>query len=444
MTIVLPKSKTLNELVTPTDLGPDLLKFKDVKIPAGFFPAGYEFAECLTLENLADIIMQQLIYEKWLLQPYPSIGGGGSDEIPANEMHFTTLAGSVDYVGTQGDQILLSDGTIVDITATDETVTFDVPSGKHIVKLVESVGRNNYVSVGGEALVELHNFPTLSTVTKFNFATYNHNPLPNLTKVPDFFPSNIIDVLGLFAGATSFNQDLNNWNVSNVTNMSFMFVNATSFNQLLNNWNVSNVTDMTYMFVNATSFNQLLNNWNVSNVTNMTYMFYGASAFNQLLNNWNVSNVTNMTYMFYGASAFNQLLNNWNVSNVTDMSAMFSYATSFNQDLNNWDVSNVTNIVEMFYGASAFNQPLNNWNVSNVINIVEMFRDTSAFNQPLNNWNVSNVIDMSGMFRDATSFNQDLSMWCVSNFPTMPVEFNIGAPFLVGAKLPVWGTCPAP
>ena len=26
------------------------------------------------------------------------------DEIPSNEMHFTTLAGSADYVGTQGDQ----------------------------------------------------------------------------------------------------------------------------------------------------------------------------------------------------------------------------------------------------------------------------------------------------------------------------------------------------
>ena len=317
MTIVLPKSKTLNELVTPTDLGPDLLKFKDVKIPAGFFPAGYEFAECLTLENLADIIMQQLIYEKWLLQPYPSIGGGG--EIPANEMHFTTSAGSVDYVGTQGDQILLSDGTIVDITATDQTFTFNAPAGRHIVKLVESAGRNNYVSVGGEALVELHNFPTLSTVTKFNFATYEYNHAPNLTKVPEFFPSNIIDIEDLFYRAANFNQDISMWNVSNVTDMRSMFGEA--------------------------------------------------SAFNQPLNNWNVSNVTNMNNMFYVAS---------------------------------------------------------------------------AFDQPLNNWNVSNVTDMRSMFGEASAFDQDLSNWCVSNFPTMPAEFNTGAPFLVGAKLPVWGTCPAP
>ncbi len=70
MSEITPRGLSLTALVTPTDLGPDLLKFKDVKIPAGFFPAGYEFAECLTLENLADIIMQQLIYEKWLAQPY--------------------------------------------------------------------------------------------------------------------------------------------------------------------------------------------------------------------------------------------------------------------------------------------------------------------------------------------------------------------------------------
>ena len=291
------------------------------------------------------------------------------EEIPSNEMHFTTLAGSVDYVGTQGDQILLSDNSIVDITATDETFTFNVPSGKHKVKLVESVGRSSYVSVGGEDLVELHNFPTLSTVTKFNFTTHNYNSLPNLTKVPNVFPSNVTSMEGMFANASAFNQDISMWDVSSVTHMGGVFANA--------------------------------------------------SAFNQPLNNWNVSNVTNMEGMFYQASAFNQPLNNWNVSNVTNMYNMFSQATLFNQDISGWNVSNVTDMVSMFYQASAFNQPLNNWDVSNVTYMVSMFYQASAF-------------------------NQDLSNWCVSNIPTMPTEFNTGAPFLVGANLPVWGTCPAP
>ena len=45
---------------------------------------------------------------------------------------------------------------------------------------------------------------------------------------------------------------------------------------------------MESMFRGARSFNQPLNNWNVSNVKNMINMFNGASSFNQPLNKWNV------------------------------------------------------------------------------------------------------------------------------------------------------------
>ena len=48
----------------------------------------------------------------------------------------------------------------------------------------------------------------------------------------------------MFAGANSFNQPLNKWNVSNVDNMWSMFAFARSFNQPLNDWNVSKVTYM--------------------------------------------------------------------------------------------------------------------------------------------------------------------------------------------------------
>ena len=53
--------------------------------------------------------------------------------------------------------------------------------------------------------------------------------------------------------------DISNWDVSKeVTNMSDMFRYATSFNQPLNNWNVSNVKNMRRMFWFATSFNRPL------------------------------------------------------------------------------------------------------------------------------------------------------------------------------------------
>ena len=77
--------------------------------------------------------------------------------------------------------------------------------------------------------------------------------------------------------------DISNWDVSKeVTNMSDMFRYATSFNQPLNNWNVSNVKYMGAMFQGARSFNQPLNKWNVSNVNLMSEMFYGAESWNFL------------------------------------------------------------------------------------------------------------------------------------------------------------------
>ena len=105
--------------------------------------------------------------------------------------------------------------------------------------------------------------------------------------------------------------------------MQSMFSNSISFNQNINDWNVSNVTDMSHMFNNATSFNQNINNWNVSNVINMYYMFNRAHVFNKALNNWDVSNVISMCYMFSDAIAFNQNISNWNVKNDTSVDDMF-------------------------------------------------------------------------------------------------------------------------
>jgi surface protein len=138
---------------------------------------------------------------------------------------------------------------------------------------------------------------------------------------------------------------------------------------------------MEAMFSGCSSFNQPLNNWNVSNVTNMAYMFAGCSSFNQPLSSWDVSNVTNMESTFDGCSSFNQPLNNWNVSNVTNMESMFAGCSSFNQPLNDWNVSNVTNMRRMFYDCTNFNQPLNDWDMSNVEDDEGMLDGTLSFRQ---------------------------------------------------------------
>ena len=59
-----------------------------------------------------------------------------------------------------------------------------------------------------------------------------------------------------------------------------------SFNQNINNWDVSSAVRMNSMFRHAESFNQPLDKWNVSNVSLMGFMFYGAVSFNQDISMW--------------------------------------------------------------------------------------------------------------------------------------------------------------
>ena len=243
--------------------------------------------------------------------------------------------------------------------------------------------------------------------------------------------SEVTSMKKMYYYATSFNHDLDNWDVSNVVDMSLLFYNATDFNGSLKNWNVSKVTTMTVMFT-STKFNEDITDWNVSNVTDMQYMF-GSTQFNQDIGNWDVSNVINMRDMF-DYTPFNHNIGDWNVSNVTNMGGMFSQ-TPFNQDISNWDVSNVTNMQNMFILASSFNQDIGNWDVSNVTDMSGMFM-LSSFNRNIEGWNTSSVINISSMFKGTSSFtNQDLSNWNVSNV-TIHTDFMTGAG--TGNTEPIW------
>lgn len=185
-----------------------------------------------------------------IVRPDPPNGGGGSNppvepEIPPNEMYFTTLAGSLEYVGNQGDQIFLSDGTIVGDVLTDDYIFFNVPSGKHKLVLVET-REFDEAHLGGEALVEIHNFPTSSSICAFS--THPHYSSPNLVKVPTVLPSNLTRLDRMFSRAISFNQDISMWDTSNVTEMNHMFHLASTFNQDLSQWCVPNITSLPYNF----------------------------------------------------------------------------------------------------------------------------------------------------------------------------------------------------
>lgn len=253
--------------------------------------------------------------------------------------------------------------------------------------------------------------------------------------------SGITEMDFLFNGASSFNGDINSWDVSSVTDMSYMFSSAYDFNTDISSWDVSSVENMKGMFEGAESFNQSLNSWDVSSVTNMELMFLEAEVFNQSLDSWDVSSVTSMTDMFYYAIAFNGTIGSWDVSSVTNMENMFADAESFNQDLNNWIVTSVTTMADMFYHAASFNGNISNWDVSNMEDMEGMFLGATSFNQDLSNWDVAEVYSMDYMFKNATSFDQDISGWCVIQINSQPYNFSTGSPLTLSQK-PSWGLCP--
>lgn len=228
----------------------------------------------------------------------------------------------------------------------------------------------------------------------------------------------------MFDGATNFDGNVTNWNVSNITDMSFMFQNCISFNQNIGSWNTSNVTNMSHMFRNAFSFNQDISNWDTASVEDMSNMFDGCNAFNQNISVWDTQSATNMSGMFFGASSFNQPIGAWFTDNVTNMSDMFRSAIAFNQNIGTWNISAVTDISGMFRNANLFNQDIGSWNTANVNDMSGLFREALAFNQNINSWTVSNVTDMSEMFNGATSFNQNITSWDTSAVTDMSNMFR--------------------
>ncbi len=202
---------------------------------------------------------------------------------------------------------------------------------------------------------------------------------------------------------------------------------------------LTSVTDMFSMFFLATSFNGNLNNWDVGNVTITRSMFWGATSFNGDISDWDVSSVTNMASMFLGDSSFNQDLSDWDVSNVTNMAFMFNNATLFNGDISKWDVSSVAIMEGMFQEATSFNGDLSDWDVSGVALMQRMFSFATSFNGDISDWDVNMVSNMDRMFEEAISFNQDLSGWNTENVSFC--SFFATGSGLTASQLPTQGTC---
>ncbi|MBR9853909.1 MAG: BspA family leucine-rich repeat surface protein [Algicola sp.] len=231
----------------------------------------------------------------------------------------------------------------------------------------------------------------------------------------------------MFRGATSFNSDINHWDVSGVENMQDLFFQATNYNQPLDQWNVGNVTTFETMF-RQSAFDQDISGWDVSKASTLKNMFRD-SPFDKPIGNWDISNVTSLQSTFRGNNAFSQDLSGWGdkLGSVVTMRELFR-DSDYNGDLSAWDVSKVVSMWDMFKDSGFNNPSITGWNVSGLDNMETMFGGAGcAFNQDISGWNVSNVVNMQNLFKENQVFNQDLSGWDVGNV-MCNLDFDTDAP----------------
>jgi surface protein len=263
----------------------------------------------------------------------------------------------------------------------------------------------------------------------------------------------------MFFGAKSFNQDLNNWDVTDGNTLASMFYTAYSFNGDISNWDVSGKTSFSAMFLRAWNFNQNIGGWITSSATNMKQMFFMAYSFDQDLNNWDVSNVytfesmfnnarkktgitgdwnfnnwqikqsgtVSMSYMFgdyanistYDPAAeganpgggvvttsepmWSPLIDQWNTSYVTTMASMFTYRQTpesvQNINVSNWDTQRLESMSNIFYGATHGIPGTENWNLPVLSNASNAYFSTTLGDVNLANiGNSGNLTNIRGMF----------------------------------------------
>lgn len=273
-----------------------------------------------------------------------------------------------------------------------------------------------------------------------------------------------------FMGCSSYNGNLNNWDVSGVKSFVRTFRSCTIFNGDIANWvlnkeyltslNTNHMIKMPAMFYDCHAFNRNINTkvrsdgqiaWDTECVQQIHYMFRNAYTFNQPISNWNTSNMTHIYGLFRGEGyvmAYNQYMNTdmvtvgsnsymaWDISGAESISYMFSGCQSFNQSLSNWDTSNSIGMGYMFWKAKSFNQDLicqqvtvgsntyTAWDVSKMTTMIGTFIEAYKFNGLLSNWDTSSLNNMNSTFRYAYSFNQPLNHFNVSKVTIMKMLFR--------------------
>lgn len=217
-----------------------------------------------------------------------------------------------------------------------------VGTGPQVAKIVHS----------GRASLQL-NHNSVTSVIEWSDLGYSTLRLGsrNLVSVPDHAPPLLVNYSFLFKGTDVFNDpNVSLWRPVGLLYMFEMCAETNSFNQSLNDWDVSRVNSFASIFSNAKKYNQPLNKWDTANSTNFSFMFSGALEFNQSINSFNMAKATNCEAMFQTARAYNQPMDNLNVSKVTNFKDFLWNANAFGQDLSGWCVPLISSSPTRFQG----------------------------------------------------------------------------------------------
>jgi surface protein len=152
------------------------------------------------------------------------------------------------------------------------------------------------------------------------FAVVDNSATPYIgsyakNRAPGFYADSGFGIIYFKAPGQLQPVPFNNIVTTHITNMYGLFYEVGVFTDNVSSWDTSNVTNMYRAFWRS-SFNSEINDWDVSNVTNMGLLFNDNGHFNKPLNKWNTSKVTNMQNMFKH-TFFNQDISEWNVTLTT-------------------------------------------------------------------------------------------------------------------------------
>ncbi|MEP5365986.1 MAG: BspA family leucine-rich repeat surface protein [Reichenbachiella sp.] len=298
----------------------------------------------------------------------------------------------------------------------------------------------------------------------------------NATDRPEL--DEVTDMSEMFSGASSFNGNVADWDVSKVTNMYGLFNNATSFDQDLGDWNISSVTDMEAMLnqtaMSKNNYAKTLQGWSTLGSLESkipTHVGLGADGLvycnsngyrSRLISdyNWDIAGDTETCLPFittwvtddeeitillpdeFGeyydytvywentsdASDHGTLAHQTGSASISGLTNGDTYRLEINGDFPAISMRNETYMGNTLESAKI--RSIEQWGDISWVSMANAFvgceqLTLNATEAP----DLSKVTDISAMFAEATYFTGDVSHWDVSNVENMVYTFGYAETF---------------